>query len=280
MIIALPNKGRLSQPSLDLLLQAGIKIENEDRKLIATTNKEGIDVLFARARDIPEYVYKNAAQVGITGEDMVIEAGVDVKILLKLGFGKAKVVVAVPAGSEIRKPEDLEGKSVATEFRRIAESYFKKMGVEVEIVEVSGACEIAPAIGIADAIMDLTSTGTTLRLNSLEVIDVVMETEAVLIANRNSVGDFNVQALKTAIESVLNARGMVYLMMNVPEERLEEVKKVAPGLKGPTVMKVESNGMLAVHVVIHENHLFEVVEKLKKAGARDILVVPVQRLIF
>ncbi len=280
MIIALPNKGRLSQPSLELLLQAGIKIENEDRRLIATTNKEGIDVLFARARDIPEYVYKNAAQVGITGEDMVIEAGVDVKTLLKLGFGKAKVVVAVPTGSRIRKPEDLEGKSVATEFRRIAENYFRKKGVDVEIVEVSGACEIAPAIGIADAIMDLTSTGATLRLNSLEIIDVVMETEAVLIANRDSVDDFNVQALKTAIESVLNARGMVYLMMNVPEERLDDVKRVAPGLKGPTVMKVESNGMLAVHVVIHENHLFEVVEKLKKAGARDILVVPVQRLIF
>lgn len=280
MIIALPNKGRLAEPSIELLKSAGIKVESEGRRLIASTNREDIAVLFARARDIPEYVYKNASQVGITGLDMVYEAGVDVEILLTLDFGKAKIVVAAPSNSGIRRIEDLEGRSVATEFRNIAQDFFSRLGIDVEIVEVTGACEIAPSIGIADAIVDLMSTGTTLRLNGLEVIAEVMETQAVLIANRDVVGDFNVQALKTALESVLNARGMVYLMMNVPEEKLEDVKKVAPGLKGPTVMKVESNGMLAVHVVIHESHLFEVVEKLKKAGARDILVIPVQRLIF
>lgn len=280
MIIALPNKGRLKEPSLSLLNSAGIRVETETRRLISPTNKENISVLFVRAKDIPEYVYKGAADVGITGIDMVQETGVEVEILMRLGFGKARIVVAVPENSSINSIKDLQGKSIATEFKKIAEKFLMENGIRAEIVEVSGACEIAPAMGIADAIIDLTSTGETLRLNRLKIIHEIMETEAVLIANSKSLKDFNVQALKTAIESVLNARGMVYLMMNVPEERLDEVKKVAPGLKGPTVMKVESDGMLAVHVVIREDELFEIVERLKKAGARDILVVPVQRLIF
>ncbi len=280
MIIALPNKGRLSKPAIEILREAGIKIDYEDRRLIVPTNKEEISVLFARAKDIPEYVHKNAAQVGITGEDLVAEAGVDVEILTKLGFGKAKLVIAVPVNSEINSVKDLNGKTIATEFKRITERFLKENGVNAEIIEVAGACEIAPAIGVADAIVDLTSSGTTLRLNSLRIIEEIMKTEAVLIANRDEVNDFNVQALKTAIQSVINARGMVYLMMNVPEDKLDEVKRITPGLKGPTVMKVEANGMLAIHVVVHENHLFELVEKLKNAGARDILVVPIQRLIF
>ncbi len=280
MIIALPGKGRLSEPALELLSSAGIWIESKDRRLMVPTNKDDIYVLFARARDIPEYVYKNASQVGITGIDMVHEAGVDVEIMLRLGFGKAKIVVAVPDNSDIKRLDELDGKAIATEYRRIAERFLKDHGIDAEIIEVSGSCEIAPSIGIADAIIDLTSTGTTLRINRLRVVHEIMESQAVLIANRNAVDNFNVQALKTAIESVLNARGMVYLMMNVPEENLKEVKKVAPGLKGPTVMRVESNGMVAVHVVIREDELFEAVQKLKKAGARDILVIPVQRLIF
>ncbi|AIY89615.1 ATP phosphoribosyltransferase [Geoglobus acetivorans] len=280
MIIALPNKGRLREPAVELLKSAGIKVEADTRRLVAGTNREDISVLFVRAKDIPEYVYKNAAQVGITGLDMVEETGVDVEVLLRLGFGRAKIVVAIPQNSEISSIHDLNGKSIATEFRKIAERFLENNGIDAEIVEVSGACEIAPAMGIADAIIDLTSTGETLRLNNLRVIHEILETEAVLIANRDYIDDFNVQALKTAIESVLNARGMVYLMMNVPEDMLEDVKSVAPGLKGPTVMRVESNGMVAVHVVIHESELFEVVQKLKKAGARDILVIPVQRLIF
>ncbi len=280
MIIALPGKGRLSEPSLELLNSAGIWIESRDRRLMVPTNKEDIYVLFARAKDIPEYVYKNASQVGITGIDMVYEAGVHVEVLLKLGFGKAKIVVAVPDNSEITSLKDLNGKAIATEYRRLAERFLDENDIDAEIVEVTGSCEIAPSIGIADAIIDLTSTGTTLRLNRLRIVHEIMESQAVLIANKEAVKDFNVQALKTAIESVLNARGMVYLMMNVPEDKLDEVKRIAPGLKGPTVMKVESNGMLAIHVVIKEEELFEAVQRLKKAGAIDILVMPVQRLIF
>ncbi len=281
MIIAVPNKGRLSQPALELLKQAGIKPEIEERKLIVSTNNPNINVLFARAKDIPEYVYMNAAQAGITGYDMVVESGVDVDVLLKLGFGKAKLVIAVPAESSVRSVEDLEGMRVATEFRNIAKRFFDEKGIEVEIVEVSGACENAPQIGIADAILDLTSTGTTLKINNLRVVEEVLETEAVLIVNKEWKESFEVKALVTSIRGVLNARGMMYLMMNVPEDALEDVKRIVPGLKGPTVMKVESDeNMLAVHVVVHEDKLFEVLEQLKKVGARDILIIPVQRLIY
>ncbi|HIP63116.1 MAG TPA: ATP phosphoribosyltransferase [Archaeoglobus profundus] len=281
MIIAIPNKGRLSQPAIDLLIQAGIKPEFEERKLIVPTNNPNISILYARARDIPEYVYMNAAQAGITGYDMVLESGVDVDILLKLGFGKAKLVVAVPAYSEIKSIEDLDGKRVATEFKRITENFFKKKGIDVEVVKISGACENAPYIGIADAIVDLTSTGTTLRVNNLRVIETILETEAVLIANKKVRDCFEIKALVTSIKGVLNAKGMMYLMMNVPGNVLDEVKKIVPGLKGPTVMKILSNeDLFAVHVVVHEDKLFEVLEKLKKVGARDILIIPIQRLVF
>ena len=152
--------------------------------------------------------------------------------------------------------------------------------MKVKIVEVSGACENAPYIGIADAILDLTSTGTTLRVNNLRVVEEVLETEAVLIANKNVTNEFEVKALVTSIQGVLNAKGMMYLMMNIPADILDEVKRIVPGLKGPTVMKVENGNMLAVHVVVHEDRLFEILEKLKKIGARDILIIPIQRLIY
>ena len=280
MIVAVPNKGRLSEPAIELLKQAGIKPELESRRLIVPTNNPKVNVLFARARDIPEYVEMDAAQVGITGYDMVIESGANVEVLLKLGFGRAKLVVAVPAESEIKSVEDLNGLRVATEFRNIAKRFFDSRGVKVKIVEVSGACENAPHIGVADAILDLTSTGTTLKMNNLRIVEEVLETEAVLIANKDHRNDFEVKALVTSIRGVLNARGMMYLMMNVPEEALEDVKRIVPGLKGPTVMRVEAEGMLAVHVVVHEDELFGILERLKKVGARDILIIPVQRLIY
>ncbi len=280
MIIAIPNKGRLSQPSIEMLKEAGIKIEGEERRLIASTNNENIKILFARAKDIPEYVYMNAAQAGITGMDIVENSQFDVDVVMKLGFGKAKLVVAAPKKSDIQRIEDLNGKRVATEFVNITKKYFAERGINIRIVEVSGACENAPAIGIAEAIVDLTTTGTTLRMNGLEVIDEIMETEAVLIANKDLTDDFHLKALKTALQSVINARGMVYLMMNVHESRLEDVKRIAPGLKGPTVMRVDADGILAVHVVIHEDQLLEVVEELKRIGARDILILPIQRLIY
>lgn len=280
MIIAVPNKGRLSEPAIELLKEAGIKIESSERRLLVPTNNPKIEVLFARARDIPNYISNGSADVGITGYDMVVESDADVEILLKLGFGKAKLVIAVPMDSEIKSVEDLDGKRIATEFRNVAKKFLKNRGLNVRIVEVSGACENAPYIGIADAILDLTSTGTTLRVNNLRVVEEVLETEAVLIANRDAMKKFEVKALVTSIQGVLNAKGMMYLMMNVPSKILDEVKKIVPGLKGPTVMKVEDGDMLAVHVVVQEDKLFEVLEKLKKVGARDILIIPIQRLIY
>uniref|UniRef100_UPI0025BE9887 ATP phosphoribosyltransferase n=1 Tax=Ferroglobus sp. TaxID=2614230 RepID=UPI0025BE9887 len=200
MIIAVPNKGRLSAPAIEMLREAGIKVESEDRRLIANTNNENIKILFARARDIPEYVYMNAAQAGITGYDIVVESGFDVDVALKLGFGKARLVIAAPKDSGIKSLRDLEGKRVATEFENIAKKFFSEKGIDVEIIKVSGACENAPAIGVAEAILDLTSTGTTLRMNGLEVVEEVLETEAVLIVNKKKKDDFHVKALITALQ--------------------------------------------------------------------------------
>jgi len=281
MIVAVPNKGRLSQPSLDLLASAGIKPELSDRKLIVTTNNPDISILLARAKDIPEIVALNAAQVGITGLDLVLETKADVEVVMKLGFGKAKLVVAVPNNSNIKTIYDLNHKKVATEFVEITKNFFKDKGINVSIVKLTGACENAPLIGLADAIVDLASTGTTLKMNNLRVVDEILETEAVLIVNKNELNNFKVKALITAIKGVLNAKKMVYIMMNVPEEAFERIKNIVPGLKGPTVMKVEAKEpTLAVHVVVSEDVLFETIEKLKQAGARDILIIPIQRLIF
>ncbi len=279
MRIAIPSKGRLHAPSIELLRKAGLRVEMEPRRLIVNTSKPDMQVLLSRARDIPEYVEAGAAEAGITGLDLVEESGADLSILLKLNFGKARVVVAVPENSGINRLEDLEGKRIATEFPGIAGKFFREKEINVEIIEVSGACETAPQIGISDAIVDLTSSGETLVINRLRAIHTIMETEAVMIARKGE--EYKVSALKTAIESVLKAEGMRYVMMNVPEDSLEEVKKVVPGLKGPTVMKVEADEpMLAVHVVVHEDHLFDIIEKLKRAGARDILVTPIQRMVI
>jgi len=281
MIIALPNKGRLSQPSLDLLTSAGIKPELSDRKLMVPTNNPNVSILFARAKDIPEIVSLDAAQVGITGLDMVLESKADVEVALKLGFGKAKLVVAIPKDLEVKSIQELNGKKIATEFTEITKNYFKSKNINIEIVKLSGACENAPLIGLADAIVDLVSSGTTLKMNNLVVLEEILETEAVLIVNKNRLNNFDVKALITAIKGVINARKMVYIMMNIPETSLKEIKKIVPGLKGPTVMKVEAKEpTLAVHVVVREDVLFETIEKLKQAGAKDILIIPIQRLIF
>ncbi len=279
MRIAIPSKGRLHTPSVELLRKAGLRVEMEPRRLIVNTSKPEVQVLLARAKDIPEYVEAGAAEAGITGMDLVEESGAELSILIKLNFGKARVVVAVPENSGIEHLEDLEGRRVATEFPNITRKFFSEKNIDVQVIEVSGACETAPQIGISDAIVDLTSSGETLSINRLKSIYTIMETEAVLVAGKDKEDD--VSALRTAIESVIKAEGMRYVMMNVPEESLDEIKKVVPGLKGPTVMKVEADEpMLAVHVVVHEDQLFDIIEKLKRAGARDILVTPIQRMVI
>lgn len=285
--IAIPNKGRLHEPTMSLFKDAGLPISGgaESRILFAKTTDPEIHILFARAADIPEYVQDGAADVGITGMDLITERGADVEALLDLKFGKASLVLAVPEDSDFEKAQDLEGKKVATEFPEITRQYFKKLGINVEVIKVSGACEMTPHVGIAHAIVDISSSGTTLMINHLKPIDTVFSSTVHLIANKKSLLEKDkILDIQTALESVLNAKKKRYLMMNVPEASLQAVKEVLPGLSGPTVMKVESSkpseeAFVAVHSVVDADLIFTIVNKLRKVGAKDVLVVPIERIM-
>jgi ATP phosphoribosyltransferase len=281
--IALPNKGRVYEPIMDLFEMAGLHIvDHSERSLIAKTVDGDISLLFARARDIPEYVENGAADLGITGEDFIQESGAKVETLLDIAIGKAELVLAVPEESNIEEPKQLANKKIATEFPQVTKKFFEAQGVTVHVVEVSGATEITPHIGIADAIVDLTSSGTTLSINHLKVIAHVLHTSQKLIASRESLAAHpkKISEIRLALASVIEARGKRYLMMNVPEAALDEVKKKLPGMSGPTVMRVEANSpMCAVHAVVHEKEIYRVVNELKSVGARDILIVPIERIV-
>jgi ATP phosphoribosyltransferase len=280
MRIAVPNKGRLHEPALKLLERAGLHVENgADRKLYADTVDPEVSVLFARAADIPEYVADGAAALGITGLDQTRESDVELVDLLDLEFGSCRLVLASPEDGGVATPEELTGGTVATEFPRITEAYFEELGFVPDIVEVTGATELTPHVDIADAIVDITSTGTTLRMNRLEVIDEVLSSSVRLFAHPDVAEDPKVQQVKTAFKSVLDANDKRYLMMNVPEDSLEDVEDVIPGLGGPTVMDVAGSDALAIHVVVDERKVFEVIPDLKDAGASDILVTEIERLV-
>lgn len=281
MRIAIPNKGRLHTPTVELLEKAGIHIQDgADRRLYARTVDPDVTVLYARAGDIPEYVSDGAADLGVTGLDQAREAEVEIEPLLDLGFGECRLVLAAPEDDEIGSVSELDGGRVATEFPNIARRYFEDKAVNVEIVKVSGATELTPNVGMSDAIIDITSTGTTLEVNHLEIIDDVLESSVHLFARSESVEEPKVQQVKDAIKSVLEAEGKRYLMMNVPESSLEDVKEVMPGLGGPTVMRVEGDdSMVAVHAVVDESKIYETINLVKEKGARDILVVPIERMM-
>lgn len=280
--IAIPNKGRLHDPTIQLLKEAGLPvIEGGARKLFAKTNDPEITFLFARAADIPEYVQDGAADIGITGLDLINETGVEVKILLDMKYGKANLVLAIPEDSKIINSQELKGKRIATEFPNITANYFKGLNIDVDIIKVSGACELTPHVGVADAIVDISSSGTTLAMNHLKILDRVFSSSVHLIANKKTAADnLKIQHISTAVESVLRAKGKRYIMMNVPEENLETVKKILPGLSGPTVMRVEAvPSILAVHAVIDDDFIFSTVNELKEVGAKDILIIPIERLM-
>jgi ATP phosphoribosyltransferase len=281
MRIAVPNKGRLHDPTLELLDRAGIGVEDgADRQLYADTVDPEITVLYARAADIPEYVADGAADMGITGYDQVRESAVDgVAELLDLDFGKCRLVLAAPEDGDITEPGDLAGKTVATEFPTVTREYFDGLGVDPEIVEVTGATELTPHVEMADAIVDITSTGTTLRVNRLAIVDEVLASSVRLFAREDVRDEPKVQQVETALRSVLAANGKRYLMLNAPEDRLADVKEVLPGLGGPTVLDVDEPGMVAVHAVVEERAVFEAVNDLKDVGASGILVTEIERLV-
>ncbi len=280
MRIAVPNKGRLHEPTVELLDRAGLAIENgAARKLYAETVDPDVTILFARAADIPEYVDDGAAEVGITGLDQARESGCELTELLDLEFGRCRLVLAAPEDGDITEPAQLAGKKVATEFPRITRAYFDEKGIDTQIVEVTGATELTPHVDMADAIVDITSTGTTLAVNRLSIIDEVLSSSVRLFGDPDHTDDEKVAQLVTALESVLAAAGKRYLMMNVAEAHLDAVRDVIPGLGGPTVMDVAGSDDVAVHVVVDERNVFEVINDLKRVGATGILVTEIERLV-
>ncbi len=281
--LAIPNKGRISGPVNDLIEKSGIRLINGgERRLIARTRDPNVEILFARPIDIPEYVASGVADLGITGRDMVMERGSAVEQILDLQIGSATLVVAVPEESDIETVADLDGAKVATEFPSITRSFFEEHGLTIMIVTVGGACEVTPHLGIADAIVDLSSSGTTLRTNHLRVVEEVLTSTTILVANASALVNKRekIDELVLALESVIRAKGECYLMMNVHRGALADVREVLPGLSGPTVMDVASDeNLVAVHAVVKEDRVYQLINQLKLAGAKDILVMPIERII-
>ena len=283
--IAIPSKGRISEPSINILEKAGLGlIDKNNRKLISKTFNDDIEVMFARASDIPEFVNDGVADVGITGVDLINEAEADVTELLDLRFGQTKLVLAAPEESNINGVDDIiQDMKVATEFPVLTKKYLDEKGLNLKIVKLSGSTEAAPFIGIADLITDLTSTGTTLKMNHLEIIDTILESSIKLIANNESLNEKRelIESVSISIKGVLDADRKKLIMMNVKNADLDKVKEVMPSMGGLTISEVlSSEKTVAVQAVIDEKQVFELVNDLRNAGAKDILVVPIERIIW
>lgn len=282
--IAVPSKGRISDPSINILEKAGLGLkDNSNRKLISATHNPDIDVMFARASDIGEFVADGVADMGITGIDLINESEADVVELIDLKFGQTSLVLASPEDSDIDSIDDVTDEMVvATEFPNLTGKYFQDHGLELKIVTLSGSTEMAPFIGVADLITDLTSTGTTLKMNHLKVIENILDSSIVLVANENSLSEKKdlVEAVATSIAGVIEAGRKKLLMMNVERKNLDDVKKLMPAMAGPTISEVLSKeDTVAVQAVVGEEEVFQLVNDLRNAGAKDILVVPIERII-
>ena len=282
--LAVPNKGRLSERSVQILKQAGLEIEDsDDRKLFATVKKRDFAVMFVRASDIVSFVSKGAVDIGITGKDLVLEAGLDVKSVYDLNFGHCRLSVAAPESSGIEDVKDIkDGSVVATSFPNLTRKYFAKAGKRIEVTTISGAAEVTPHIGVADLIVDLVSSGSTLKVNHLKEVAVIARSNAVVIVNEGSYKSKReeIDELVAAIDSVENAANKKYLMADVPTKSLEAVRKYLPGIAGPTVMNIAGrDDVVAVHVVIDKDKAYDAITRLKKLGATGILIVPIDRMV-
>lgn len=283
--IALPNKGRLNQSAIKLMNRIGFPVpDSSNRTLLAEFGQGRYQILLARAQDIPEFVELGAADLGITGLDLVMETARKVETLMPLDFGKCRLVVAVPDDSSTARVEDIkDGCTVATCFPNLTKAYFSKVGKKVEVAEVSGATEVAPQVGLADVITDLTETGSTMKLNHLREIGVILESRAVLIGNPKSIAGKKerVEEVTGAIESVMNASRKRYLMANVPRAVLPQLSTLLPGVSGPTVMNIMGReDMVAIHAVANEDEVNGVITMLKGIGATGILVIPIERMVI
>jgi ATP phosphoribosyltransferase len=277
--IAIQKSGRLNEKSVEILKNCGLSFENYKSSLISTVTNFPLEILFLRDDDIPEYVQDGIADLGIVGENVIVEAGADVTYLQKLGFGKCTLKIAIPNESPITDIAQLGGKAIATSYPVILQKYLDDNQVDAEVRMISGSVEIGPGLGLSDAICDIVSTGGTLKSNGLKPFSEVMKSEAVLIGKAGSELIPEVQELLQRIKSVLRAKETKYVVLNVAKSNLQKIVDLLPGVKSPTVVPLFDADWVAVHSVIAEYDFWEKINSLKAAGAEGIVVMPIEKII-
>lgn len=280
--LAVQKSGRLLDDSIKLLRECGIRIDNGKGQLKAAAANFPLEVLYLRNGDIPQYLQDGVADVAIIGQNTLVEKQKQVEELLPLGFSRCTLKLATPKGAAYESVHDLNGKRIATSYPNSLRDYLATQGIQADIHEISGSVEIAPSIGLADAICDLVSSGSTLFKNGLEPRETVLSSEAVLAANPNLTEERRaiLDRLLFRLRSVLRARRNRYLLMNAPRDRVEEIVKVLPGMKSPTVMDLAEPGWVSIHTVIAEDQFWDIIERLRAAGAQGILVIPIEKMIL
>lgn len=279
--LAVPNKGRLVEPTLALLHDAGLVFEEHDRSLVSRVQNFELDILFVRTNDVIEFVGDGVADLGVTGVDLLAESGAELPRLLDLGYGRCRLAAAVPADTPHQAVEDLAGMRVATAHPNATRRFFESRRIPVDVVPISGAVEVAPRLGLAEAIVDLVSTGSTLAMNGLRAVGDVLASEAILVGNPNALRDRSgaLASIETMVSAVIAARGRKYLMMNAPAARLAELETLLPGLESPSVIPLAHAGMIAIHSVIDADAVWGLLPRLKAAGASGILVLPIEKIV-
>ncbi|SFD69387.1 ATP phosphoribosyltransferase [Thermophagus xiamenensis] len=280
--IALQKKGRLFEDSYALLREAGIKFNLGNGRLVASATKFPIEVLFLRDDDIPQTVNDQVADIGIVGENELKEKGFKLKTVKKLGFSKCRLSLAIPKEIEYPGLSWFNEKKVATSYPKILKDFFSKKGINAQIHEIAGSVEIAPGIGLADAIFDIVSSGSTLVANHLKEVEKVMDSEAVLVSSQNLPPEKEaiLDQLIFRINAVMASSSNKYILLNAPNDKVEQIVKILPGMKSPTVLPLAQKGWSSIHSVIKEDHFWEVIGQLKENGAEGILIVPIEKMIL
>ncbi len=279
--IAIQKSGRLSEDSLRLIKECGIRFDNGAGKLKTTATNFPAEILFLRDDDIPGYVEDGVAHLGIIGQNVADESGRDVELVHKLGFSKCRLSIGTLREVEYNDVQDLAGKSIATSYPRLLGKFLEENNVEANIHEISGSVEIAPSIGLADAVCDIVSSGSTLLSNGLKEVEVIYRSEAILVANKNLSGVQQdlLSKLLFRINAVQAAKNNKYILLNCPKEAVNDIMKYIPGMKAPTIIPLATEGWCSLHSVINENDFWVNIEKLRELGAEGILVVPIEKMI-
>jgi ATP phosphoribosyltransferase len=279
--IAVQKSGRLHEGSMRLMKECGIEVSNGNNQLKIIAANFPVEVFFLRDDDIPEYVQDAVADIGFVGENVVLEANKETDTIEKLGFGKCRLSIAVPKSGTLKSIKDLNGKKIATSYPTILSGFLKDKNITASIHEISGSVEIAPRIGLADAICDLVSSGSTLFTNELKEIETILSSEAVLISNKSLSTEKRIilESLLFRIRAVKKARNNKYVLLNAPNDKLETICKLLPGMRSPTVLPLAEPGWSSVHSVISESDFWNAIEKLKASGAQGILIIPIEKMI-